>query len=103
MLVTTNGPRKSEILLRLGREYFGITEEEFQQDVQDNTDEEWNPYNPEPTIDPVWLDVKKGTYLKFYGKNSAIKRLYLDELEIKLQGEVLVYEENGIGTRCIKI
>ncbi len=88
------GPKKSDILLKLGNEFFGLSDEEFKQEIEDNINEEWNKNNPDLIIDPVWLDENNEPYLKFYSNKIRIEKLYLYELGYALKGRILVWGED---------
>jgi hypothetical protein len=78
-----NGPRKSEIVRKLGASYFGISDEELDKEIQIYLDEEYSG-----EIDPIQLDENKKPYLLFYGPEKIIQKFYLDSAGYKLTGKV---------------
>ena len=80
--------KKSIIVEELGYEYFGITYEQWMQDIHDyKKDEE------DGIIDPVCVDENENYYLEFSAPNKFIQRYYLDELKDFLVGNILIEEK----------
>ena len=55
-----NGPRKSEIVMALGADYFGITEEQLLKEIELYKDDEFNG-----VVDPVYEDAEGRRFLVF--------------------------------------
>ncbi|MEK0336282.1 MAG: hypothetical protein QQN41_02485 [Nitrosopumilus sp.] len=84
------GPRKSEIVSKLGADYFGITLQVLQNEILELEYEE-----EEVTlgVDPVHVDEKGQPYLEFLAPGKRIQRYYLEENGYKLEGEIKTYTE----------
>lgn len=78
-----NGPRKSEIVQKLGPEYFGISIAELAVEIQLYQDDEFNG-----VVDPVYVDKHGYHFIKFYAPNGGIQRFYLEENGYHLEGDV---------------
>jgi len=78
------GPRKSEILSRLGPEYFGITGDELEYEIEQCRQDE-----RDGVVDCVFVDSNSRRYLEFYAPGGAIQIFYLDEHGYALEGDVL--------------
>lgn len=63
-----NGPRKSEIVLKLGCEYFGITPEELSDEINSYIEEE-----NRGKVDPVHVDENGKPYILFYATNKKVQ------------------------------
>jgi len=77
------GPAKSEIVARLGKGYFGISELELAQELEVYFEEEGAG-----EIDPVHIDTNGKLFLIFYAPHNKIQRFYLDEYGYSLHGKV---------------
>jgi hypothetical protein len=77
------GPRMSEILLKLGPDYFGISMEKLERDIELNWEEEYHGL-----VDPVYVDKDGRRFLKFYAPNGDIQRFYLEENGYYLEGDI---------------
>lgn len=77
--------KKSILVEELGFEYFGITYEQWLQDIHDyKKDEE------DCIIDPVYLDENGKYYLEFLTPQRSIQRYYLDKYKELLVGNILI-------------
>ena len=85
----TRGPRKSEIVAKLGNEYFGISKQQLYDEVQLYLEEE-----SRREIDPVRIDETGRQYLTFYAPEGKLQRFYLDEHGYKLTGKVKAIIDN---------
>jgi hypothetical protein len=75
---SNNGPRKSEIVFRLGAKFFGIDECLFLEDVEDLLEEE-----RQGTIDDIYQDGSGDFYLLFL-VDFLPKMVYLRDLGISI-------------------
>lgn len=82
----TKGPRKSVIAKKLGAGYFGITDDELEDEIQIYKDEE-----SLMEIDPVYLDKNRKPYLIFNAPGKKTQKYYLDEYGYKLKGKILAW------------
>ena len=79
----TKGPRKSEITQKLGPDYFGISMEELEVEIQLYRDDESNGL-----VDPVYVDKDRRHFIKFNAPNGNIQRFYLEENGYYLEGRI---------------
>jgi len=77
------GPRKSEIAQKLGPDYFGISMEKFEAEIQLYRDDEYNGI-----VDPVYVDKDGRRFLEFYAPNDGTQRFYLEENGYYLEGKI---------------
>jgi len=77
------GPRKSEIVRKLGPDYFGISREELEDEIQLYRDDEFNDI-----VDPVCVDKEGRHFIKFDAPNGNIQRFYLEENGYRLKGDI---------------
>ena len=85
------GPRKSEIVQKLGPDYFGISMEELEAEIQLYRDDEFHGL-----VDPVYVDKNRGHFLKFNAPYGGIQRFYLEENDYFLEGIIdeVIEEDN---------
>lgn len=81
-----DGPRESEIVERLGAEYFGISESDLESDVAWYTDEEVRG-----EVKPVHRDEAGRCYLLFSGPGGTTQTFYLEEHGLRLTGKVEIH------------
>lgn len=79
----TKGPRKSEIVQKLGPDYFDISMEKLNVEIQLYWDDEFNGL-----VDPVYVDKDRRHFIKFNAPNGNIQRFYLEENGYYLEGPV---------------
>ncbi|MFA7419575.1 MAG: hypothetical protein WCZ90_07800 [Melioribacteraceae bacterium] len=72
------GPRKSEIVSKLGATYFGISGLELAKEIELYIEEE-----RAGEIDPVRIDENGKIFLLFYNSNHELQRYYLDSNAFK--------------------
>lgn len=77
------GPRKSEIVQKLGPEYFGISMEELAVEIQLYRDDEFNGI-----VDPVYVDKYGRHFIKFKAPDGGIQRFYLEENGYHFEGDI---------------
>lgn len=77
-----NGPCKSVIVDNLGLDYFGITAEQLETEIEIYKDEEWHG-----DIDLVYVDKDRRPYLLFNAPGNKTQKFYLDEYGYKLKGK----------------
>ena len=77
------GPRMSEILLKLGPDYFSISMEKLEHEIELNWEEEYHGL-----VDPVYVDKDGRRFLKFYAPNGTVQRFYLEENGYYLEGDI---------------
>ena len=77
------GPRKSEIVQKLGPDYFGISMEELEVEIQLYRGDEFNGL-----VDPVYVDKDGRHFIKFNAPNGSIQRFYLEENGYYLEGSI---------------
>lgn len=82
----TKGPQKSVIVKKLGASYFGITDEDLEDEIQIYKDEEFLK-----EIDPVYLDKNRKPYLIFNAPRNKTQKYYLGEHGYKLKGKILAW------------
>ena len=84
------GPKKSEVVARLGFAYFGITPEELAVEVENYEEDE-----SRGVVDPVYRDSHGRWFLHFNAPNGRTQRYYLDEHGYHLEGDVLEIDERS--------
>jgi len=77
------GPRKSEIVQKLGPDYFGISMEELMAEVQLYQDDEFNEL-----VDPVYVDKDRRHFIRFNAPHGGIQEFYLEENGYYLEGNI---------------
>lgn len=77
------GPRKSEIVQKLGPDYFGISMEELEAEIQLYRYDEYNDL-----VDPVNVDKEGRHFIKFYAPNNRKQKFYLEENGYYLEGSI---------------
>ena len=77
------GPRKSEIVQKLGADYFGISMEQLETEIQLYRDDEYNDI-----VDSVYVDKEGRYFIKFNAPDAGVKRFYLEENGYHLEGDV---------------
>ena len=89
---TRSGPRKSEIVAKLGPGYFGITPDQLAVEIDFYQEDEL-----QGVVDPVYVDSKGRRFLRFNAPDGGIQRLYLEENGYHLPRDVeeIPTEENG--------
>lgn len=85
----THGPRKSEIVERLGPEYFGITGADLEAEIGLYEGDELRG-----EVDPVRKDKQGRYYLRFRAPGGGGQRFYLDEHGYSIPGKVKIWEES---------
>jgi hypothetical protein len=88
-LGSTNGPRESEIVQRLGHTYFGISPSELEDDISAYEDSERRN-----EVQPVFLDPLGLAYVKFAHAGLQPQRFYLSEHGYSLGPGVLTRTES---------
>lgn len=81
-----NGPRKSEIVLKLGYKYFGITPEELNEEINLYLEEE-----NRGEVDPVYVDNNDKPYILFYAPTKRVQKFFLEEHGYFLEGNILTH------------
>jgi hypothetical protein len=77
------GPRKSEIVQKLGPDNFGISMEELMAEVQLHQDDGFNEL-----VDPVYVDKEGCHFIKFNAPHGGIQKFYLEENVYYLEGSI---------------
>ena len=77
------GPRKSEIVQKLGPDYFGISMEKLEVEIQLHREDEFNGL-----VDPVYVDKDGRHFIKLYDPNGNVQKFYLEENGYNLEGHV---------------
>lgn len=77
------GPRKSEIVQKLGPDYFGISTEGLEAEIQLYRDDEFNGL-----VDSVYVDKEGHHFIKFNAPNVRTQRFYLEENGYHLEGSI---------------
>ncbi|MCK4626919.1 MAG: hypothetical protein KAV00_16525 [Phycisphaerae bacterium] len=77
------GPRKSDIVLTLGPEHFGISDEQLAAKVKLYQDDEAHGL-----VDPVHVDRKGRHFIVFDAPNGGFQKFYLEENGYCLQGSI---------------
>ncbi|MCK4295913.1 MAG: hypothetical protein KAW56_11225 [Candidatus Marinimicrobia bacterium] len=85
-----NGPKKSKIVAMLGHEYFGITLDELNIEIQIYENEE-----SQGEVDPVYVDRSGKFFLLFNAPWGKTQRFYLKDHSYKLSGKVFSISEEG--------
>jgi len=85
-----NGPRKSEIVEKLGPDYFGISMEQLEVELQLYRDDEFNG-----VVDPVYMDKEGRHFINFKSPSGDVQRFYLEDNGYYIKGEV---DERTEGT-----
>ena len=85
------GPRKSEIVQKLGPEYFGISIKQLEAEIQLYWDDKFNGL-----VDPVYVDMDGRHFIKFNAPNDSIQKFYLEENDYFLEGTIdeILEEDN---------
>jgi hypothetical protein len=83
------GPRKSEVVARLGAEYFGISEFQLAAEIEDYTDEERRG-----VIDPVYLDELCRPYIIFFAPSGMTQKCELELLGYEIRGKIKAIVNN---------
>lgn len=78
-----NGPRKSQIVKNLGPDYFGISMEQLEAEIQFYRDDEFNGL-----VDPVYVDNRGRHFIVFNAPNGGVQRFYLEEYGYCLEGSI---------------
>lgn len=78
----THGPRKSEIVDRLGPEYFGITGADLEAEIGLYDGDEQRG-----VVDPVRKDKQGRYYLVFRAPGGGSQKFYLDEHGYSIPGD----------------
>jgi len=81
-----NGPKKSEIVERLGAAYFGINQQELEDEINWYREEEMRG-----EIDPVHVDENGAPYIIFRAPGTKLQRFYLEKEGYKLHGDIKTY------------
>ncbi len=79
----TDGPKKLEFVKKLGPNYFGISENEFAEELQTFLDEEMSG-----VIDAVHLDPRQRPFLISSASGGKTQKFYLDSFGYKLKGTI---------------
>lgn len=82
-IANQKGPRKSEIVQKLGPEYFGISMAELAVEVQLYRDDEFNG-----VVDPIYVDKDGRHFIEFNAPSGGTQRFYLEENGYYLEGEI---------------
>jgi hypothetical protein len=77
------GPRKSEIVQKLGPDYLGTSVEGLQAEIQLYRDDEFNGI-----VDPVCVDKEGRHFIIFKAPNEKTRRFYLEENGYHLEGQI---------------
>lgn len=81
------GPRESEIVEKLGLEYFGIDWERIENDI------EWYSERRGEVV-PVHVDEEGKTYIIFSSPDKKGQRFYLKEAGYQLTGPIKTFTED---------
>jgi len=82
------GSRKSDIVAKLGADYFGISMEALDAELEEYLAEEGKG-----EVDAVYVDKDGRHYLLFYAPNGKTQRFYLDEHGCRLSGKINTVRE----------
>lgn len=82
------GPRKSEIVRKLGTGYFGISKVELETEIEIYREEEFRG-----VVDPVYEDEDGRHYLIFRAPQGSTQRFYLEENGYHIEGDLLIEKE----------
>lgn len=77
-----NGPRKSEIVAKLGNHYFGISKTALAEEIEIYLEEERSG-----EVDPIHVDKNNRPYLNFIGPGKRTQKFYLEEHGYNLHGK----------------
>jgi len=77
------GPKKSDIILRLGHAYFGISAEQLDEDLTCLLKEE-----ARGEVDPVCVGKDGRRFIKFKAPGGGLQKFYLEENGYRLEGQV---------------
>ena len=77
------GARKSEIVQKLGPDYFGISMEELDTELQLYRDDEFDGL-----VDPVYVDKEGRHFIKLNAPKGGIQKFYLEENGYHLKGDI---------------
>ncbi|HUU18251.1 MAG TPA: hypothetical protein VMW72_13965 [Sedimentisphaerales bacterium] len=77
------GPRKSEIVQKLGPDYFGISMDQLEAEIQLYRNDEFNGL-----FDPVYVDKEERHFIIFNAPNGGVQRFYLEENGYHLEGSI---------------
>jgi phosphoglucomutase len=91
---SSKGPKKSDIVRKLGPNYFGISMEELEAEIQLYQDDEFNGL-----VDPVHVDKEGRHFIIFNAPNGGVQRFYLEENGYYVEGkidEIRVYDDEAI-------
>jgi hypothetical protein len=87
------GPRQSQIIRRLGREYFGCSAEALEEDISDHIRSE-----DSGEVVPVHVDDSGQPYLVFLSPTPGVlQHFYLEASGYQLFGDIQTYEEKEQG------
>lgn len=89
-LGSLNGPRESEIVEKLGPDYFGITWEQLEVDISYHRDAERRN-----EVIPVRIDNSGEPYILFSSPDKKGQCFYLQKEGYHLYGSVLCTNEQG--------
>ena len=78
-----NGPRKSEVVARLGASYFGISPGQLAVEIELYQEDE-----ARGDVDPVFVDNDGRWFLEFNAPGGGTQRFYLQEHGYSIEGEV---------------
>lgn len=79
----TEGPRKSEIVQKLGPDYFDISIEELNVEIQLYRDDEFNGL-----VDPVYVDQDGHHLIKFNAPNGNVQKFFIEENGYYFEGNI---------------
>lgn len=82
------GPRKSEIVAKLGAEYFGISKAALEAEIEIYRDEEFRG-----VVDPIYEDDSGRRYLIFRAPKGSTQHFYLNENGYHIEGDLLIKKE----------
>jgi phosphoglucomutase len=77
------GPRKSQIVQKLGPDYFGISTAELQVEIDLYLDDE-----RDGIVDPVYVDKQGRHFIVFNAPNGGTQRFYLEENGYYFEGKI---------------
>lgn len=77
------GPRKSEIVQKLGPQYFGVSMGELDIEIQLYRDDKFNG-----EVDPVYVDKNGRHFIEFNAPHGGVQRFYLEENGYRLEGDI---------------
>ncbi len=85
-----NGPKESEIIEKLGPDFFGITWEQLENEISHNKYAE-----SRNEVVPVRIDDTGEPYILFSSPDKKVQRFYLRKEGYKLRSTVLCINEKG--------